>query len=52
MNKKEIYEDWTKTGVIDDEKGLSKKYYKQEMDKLEVEWIELWKPIYNIQHNS
>ena len=31
--KKEIYEDWTKTGVIDDEKGLSKKYYKQEMDK-------------------
>ena len=25
---------------------------KQEMDKLEVEWIEFWKPIYNIQHNS
>lgn len=25
---------------------------KQEMDKLEVEWIELWKPIYNIHHNS
>lgn len=25
---------------------------KREMDKLEVDWIELWKPIYNIQHNS
>lgn len=25
---------------------------KREMDKLEVEWIEFWKPVYNIQHNS